>query len=193
MFYIYRKAAVDSTTTIYTRIKRPGRVSLFGCREGWLPWILKRKLEGTNASEPWQWHLTESEICRELEIDETQPSGNALVIDLKPGRGVELYEIVEAWGHSDCGWTPIMLRLRELKGKPSCSPTIDRFAVDNVACGPPVFSFYYVIGTIKNGDIFGKWTLPPPSSTNSVFLWPEAMTFFTEQANRVLASEFANT
>ena len=41
-------------------------------------------------------------------------------------------------------------------------------------------------GTVEEGKIVGKWTLPGPSPSNSVLLWPDTLEYFTSEARKVI-------
>ena len=44
----------------------------------------------------------------------------------------------------------------------------------------------YLDGTVRNGQLEGRWTAPRPSSTNSVLLWPFAFEYFAREANAII-------
>jgi hypothetical protein len=189
MYFIYKKKKTGSVTE-FTKVDKSSKVCLFGCNEGWIPWILKQSLAGSQAnSEPLYWHLSETEIIRELEKDKDKPSGNALIIDLKPKiqDRLSLYEVVEAWGHSANGWSPVMLRLKALfVDADPAKFNRARFTRSNTETIGPFFSLYYLRGTVVGGELQGTWNLPGPSSTNSVVLWPDTMKYFSEVAQQIL-------
>jgi hypothetical protein len=191
MYHIYKKRVVGSSTE-YTLVNKADKVCLFGCNNGWIPWILKQSLVGSKAnSEPLKWHISEDEIKQELEKDQVKPSGNALVIDLKPSdtANLSLYEVLEAWGCSENGWTPVMLRLNALFIDADAKRfSRERFTRADAQATGPIFSMYYVRGSVGGGELTGTWNLPGPSSTNSVLLWPDTLTYFSEEANRILTA-----
>lgn len=85
--------------------------SLFGCRSGWIPRMLARSLP-PGQSEPYSWRL---DVPRSLA--EAGTANGALIIDLEPQQrqsNLSPYELLEVWGHSSSGWTPIMMHLRGL-------------------------------------------------------------------------------
>jgi hypothetical protein len=118
--------------------------------------------------------------------DDDKPTGNTLIIDLKPNDegNLSLYEIVEAWGHSDRNWTPVMLRLKCL----FCDEDASRFdrrdfkRTDADILTEPIFSFYYARGTVVDSELKGMWTLAPPGAANSALLWPKTMRYFCQNA-----------
>jgi hypothetical protein len=189
MYLIY-KTKKSGLATEFTKVEKRYKVCLFGRNEGWIPWILKQSLIGSKAnSEPLYWHLSEALITEELEKDQEKPNGNALLIDLKPHdkKNLSLYQVLEAWGHSASGWSPVMLRLRALFV--DADPTKfdrTRFTRSDCETTGPIFSLYYARGTVDGGNLKGTWNLPRPSSTNSVVLWPDTMRYFSNAARRVL-------
>jgi hypothetical protein len=187
MYVLYKKT-LDGAITRYERLKHGFQVSLFGCNEGWIPWILRQTITKTD-NQPLRWHLSESEISQVIERDQSVPDGNALVIDLKPNQtsNLSLYEVVEAWGHSENDWTPVMLRLKglfvdEKEGFDKARFTRTEEQIDK----RPIFSMYYVRGTVKNGQICGTWNLTAPGSANSALLWAETMKYFSQQALKII-------
>ena len=143
-----------------------------------------------SQSEPLRWHLSETDIRRVIMEDPDKPTGNALIIDLKPNDAgnLSLYEIVEAWGHSACGWTPVMLRLKSL----FCDEDASKFdrcdftRTDTESSAEPIFSFYYARGTVRDGKLEGTWNLTAPGSADSALLWPDPMMFFCENATAAI-------
>lgn len=190
MYFVYQSRRRGSATH-YSRVTKGSNVSLFGRNEGWIPWILSKCLPSLdNQSEPLLWHLSETDIRREIMQDEDKPTGNALIIDLKPNdaRNLSLYEIEEAWGHSAKRWTPVMLRLKRL----FCDENAANFdrrdftLTDANIRSEPIFSFYYARGTVLDGKLEGTWNLTAPGSANSALLWPDTMTYFCQNATAAI-------
>ena len=180
MYALYEKVAqVDSY-----RYRFAEGVSLFGCNNGYTPWLLLKTMERT-ASEPLPWHLDIGAALRTVDQGD-----HALIINLKPNSktaNLSLYEVMEVFGYSADGWTPVMLYLRGLFVDEDPS----RFDAQDFVRAPadaedPVFSMMYLNGTVRNGALDGRWTTPGPSSTNSVLLWPSAFTYFAEQAATIM-------
>ena len=95
-----------------TRYQFQGPVSLFGCDSGFIPWLLSLKIPHART-EPFRWHVN---VIDDLGSS-SEYLGNTLVIDLKPKQkqtNVSLYEVMDVWGYSDNGWSPILLRLNGL-------------------------------------------------------------------------------
>jgi len=44
----------------------------------------------------------------------------------------------------------------------------------------------YAAGTVKSGQLHGKWNPPGPSPTNAVLLWPDALAYFMKCAKSKL-------
>jgi len=175
---------------LYTTYLVPGgarynlieRVSLFGCRVGYIPWMLNEHIP-QGQGEPFSW-----KINVRTELDRLDLANHTLIIDLKPNssaRNVSLYEIADVWGVSANGWTPIMFRLRGLFMDQSDASLDDRdFVRHSDEIEENIFSMMYLNGTVQNGSIFGPWTPPGPSATNSVLLWPDTMDYFSSEARK---------
>jgi hypothetical protein len=181
MYALYRKTPDGSDGHRYQFVEK---TSLFGCHSGWIPELLKHSLAST-ANEPIKWHVSVENGLRGAEYP-----GCTLIIDLKPknaGTNLSLYEVVEVWGHSSQGWTPIMLHLTGLfiDEDPNAFNRNDftRHAAD---IDDPIFSMMYLKGTIRDGKLVDKWTTPGPSSTNSVLVWPDTLKYFAEEAARLM-------
>jgi len=85
--------------------------SLFGCKSGYLPWFLKNQLSAAQ-SEPLKWHVN-----MERSFKNAGQNNQVLIINLKPNRKdrkISLYELMDVWGSSHNGWTPVMFHLRGL-------------------------------------------------------------------------------
>ena len=104
------------------------------------------------------------------------------IIDLKPKEKtthLSFYELLDAWGVSGSGWTPIMLRLRGLfVDEPVGDTNWQEFSIPDSKRPEPIYEFLYVNGGVKNGNISGKFTAPPSSPTNGALLWPPTLTYF---------------
>ena len=159
---------------------------LFGCNQGCISWLLGETLtEG--ASEPFQWRLNLDEAFCLPAVD---MAGSALIINLKPNAkspNLSLYEVVEVFGFSDSGWTPVMFYLRGLfvDDDPARFDAKD-FVRSPVEVHDPIFSMTYMAGTVRDGHIAGTWGPPGPSPTNSVMLWPVPFRYFAQQAHAIL-------
>lgn len=181
MYYVYEK--LQSSRGFRYKYREDTRLA--GCKMGKIPHLLEIHLDGS-GSEPLRWHyILEEELARTHRWKDC-----ALIIDLKPNdpeRKLSLYEIVEAWGYSCRGWTPILLRLRGLFVDQS-SAQIDPhdFVYEDSGGESPIFSMMYMRGTVKDGCLEGTWAFPRPSSTNSVLLWPETLNYFADEAAGVM-------
>jgi len=158
------------------------RVSLFGCNEGFIPWLLRKSIPHSQR-EPYRWHL-----CIGAELENTEYPGSALVVDLKPKQkqtNLSLYEVLNVYGYSDHGWTPILLHLSGLFV--DVDPTmVDRncFSVEDEERDEPIFEFLYLAGSVSGGKLTGKWIAPPASPTNAALLWPEPLEYFNQCIQR---------
>lgn len=151
--------------------------SLAGCDKGILARYLNRTV-GSEVSEPHRW---------EVDLDEAvatvYPEADAFVVDFSPGGQEYLsqFKLEKAWGYSRNGWTPLLLRLRELVHSVRVSEhDRRRFVVEYDGERDVVHSFMYVRGTIVDGEIEGTWNFPGPSRT-AAFLWPDHFEFFKDR------------
>ena len=175
MYALYEKVA-DGESYSY---RFGEQVSLFGCNSGYIPWLLAKTIDKA-ASEPLAWHLIVDDA-----LGVVGKKDHALIINLKPNSkepNLSLYEVMEVFGYSASGWTPVMLYLRGLfvDEKPAKFDA-NAFVRSPADAEDPIFSMTYLNGTVRNGAIQGRWTAPGPSSTNSVLLWPDAFKYFAEQ------------
>lgn len=158
------------------------KTCLFGCNSGKIASLLREELTSEN-NEPYKWHI---DMLKQM------PRGKTLIINLKPNNietNMSIYEIVNVWGYSEHDWTPIMLHLRGLiVDETSQKFNEERFSVKTSNIDDPIFSMLYLNGTVKNGEIVGKWTAPRPSPTNSCLLWPETFQYFIEARKSILSA-----
>lgn len=175
MYALYERTRLGSNATRY-KIKKK-KISLFGCNSGFIPRLLALKLP-PNQGEPYKWHIdVVGELGRHPDYKD-----NTILIDLKPKQNktnLSLYEVMDVWGYSDNGWTPILLRLNGLfiDEAPSLVNRNDFTRKDNDVDGP-IYEFLYLDGSVKAGKITGSWAPPPASPTNAVLLWPETLNYF---------------
>jgi hypothetical protein len=182
MFALYEKERVDAGNHyVFSRA-----ISLFGCNSGLIPMMLRTNLSA-DASEPHPWHVDVDHALHALDH-----AGRTIVIDLMPNAKppkLSLYELVDVWGYSGYGWTPLMFHLRALfvEEDPNAYNKLDFIRLDNEV-DDPVFSMTYTPNsTVSKGLLTGKWLPPGPSSTNSVLLWPYAFTYFADRVAQVMA------
>lgn len=174
VYTLYRRTKVGKNSTRYEKIEK---ISLFGCNEGFIPWLLAFKIPPTQ-NEPYGWHV---DILPELDAQPDYRSGS-LIIDLKPKQtktNVSLYEVLDVWGWSESGWTPVLLRLNGLFMDES-PETMNRedFVRDDADIQGPIYEFLYLAGSVNNGTLDGLWVPPPASPTNAALLWPEPLNYF---------------
>ena len=160
------------------------KISLFGCKMGYVPRLLRQQLTD-DLSQPLAWHVNVEFGLRDEGKDK-----QTFIIDLKPNSkepNLSLYEVADVWGYSSSGWTPILLHLRGLlvDKDPECFNR-SHFDLELKQIDDPIFSMMYLRGTVKNGQLEGRWTTPGPSTTNSVLLWPDAFEYFQQQAQRLM-------
>jgi hypothetical protein len=174
LYAIYTKDKSDDAS----RFVFSKQVSLFGCHVGLVPKLLARSVP-QNQGEPYCWHL-----ALETSLAAAEHPNSALVIDLKPKQNrtnVSLYELLDVWGYSAAGWTPILLHLSGLfvDAEPSTCSRNDFTVRDNEREGP-IYEVLYVNGTVSKGQIVGGWNCPPASPTNGALLWPDTLNYFIE-------------
>jgi hypothetical protein len=155
------------------------QVSLFGCNNGFIPWLLQLQTP-PGQNEPYLWHLDVQKALTHTE----EYQGSTLVIDLKPKQhktNVSLYEMLDVWGYSSNGWTPILLHLGGLfvDANPT-SVNRNDFTISNNEIEGPIYEVLYLDGSIKDGNLDGTWNAPPASPTNAALLWPDALNYFVK-------------
>jgi hypothetical protein len=183
MYYLYDKMPLDGGFQFKLREK----TQLFGCNNGWIPYFAKRNLT-ESSREPFLWRSN----VRSIFAEDGDPSAT-LLVDLKPNSAspsLSLYELIEVWGYSNRGWTPIMLRLRGLfvDQDPNQSERRD-FTRTGEQIQDPIFSLMYLQGSVEGKRLRGRWTAPGRSSTNSVLLWPETLKYFMSEASKVISQK----
>lgn len=111
-----------------------------------------------------------------------------VIIDIKPSSTDEivLCEIDSIFGFSYENWSPIMMRLRQLHNQDR-EEGFDKYyfeypAEENTEV---IYTMAYLNGSFKDGELHGTWNWPGKSNTNSVLLWPEAMSYFIKQISRL--------
>jgi hypothetical protein len=171
-YYIYDAKVIGNSTHLRWHGEE---TSLAGCNNGCIVREL-RKIIRSEINPPIGWTLPISEIYRK--------SNQAFVIDLNPnGKESNLAELESVFGFSylgDPGWSPVLLKLNGLTNGWSK----DDFDEDDfeyiTAQAEVMYTFLYLRGSFFNGEITGTWNFPAPSSTNSLLLYPEAMSFLFE-------------
>ncbi|MBI3578197.1 MAG: hypothetical protein HY089_02145 [Ignavibacteriales bacterium] len=176
MYYRYLKSRDNDSMVRYKKIEE--NICLFGCNEGFIPWLLEKQIP-YGQNEPYLWHLDiEKSLAKTKEY-----LNSTLVIDLKPYQhkdNLSLYEVLNIWGYSSNGWTPILLHLAGLFVDVDPN-SVDRnnFQIAESDIDSPIYEVLYIKdGTVKDGKIVGTWNPPPPSSTNGALLWPETLKYF---------------
>ncbi len=172
MYALYTKDR--AATGIRYRLKE--EACLFGCNQGWIPWLLQQRM-GTTDNEPLAWHVPVLDT-----IENTEYRGCTLIIDIKPKNKdskLHLSELIDVWGYSADGWTPLLMRTSPLfvEDDPKQYNRED-FVIEGDGKFDPVYSTLYVQGSVEQGKISGKWIPPRASPTNSALLWPPVMSYF---------------
>ncbi len=109
-------------------------------------------------TEPLFWH-----VDLVAELPSLYGPGAHFLIDLMPNNSSELalYELLDAWGHSENSWTPAMFRLRglivdgdksELRGEPSHLTTMTSTRPSTLSCTSMALSdreLFMVLGHLR--------------------------------------------
>jgi hypothetical protein len=169
MYYRYKKTVAQPV--MYAE-RRPEH--LFGCRRGLIPALLSQQLAdaGIIGAEPCPWHIDLAATMGR--------TGEAIIVDMRPGQGPLLYgELLDVWGYSNDGWSPILLRFQILLlDADRTTVSVDPIQEHRPLKSESVYSFMYLRGSVAHGSLTGKWTPAGPSSTNAVLLWPRALGYF---------------
>lgn len=176
MYARYKKSQIENGVFRYEFVEP---ISLFGCNNGFIPWLLQGQTL-SDQNEPYLWHLNVQEALAKTD----EYPGSTLIIDLKPKQNktnLSLYELLDVWGYSDSGWTPILLHLGGLfvDADPNSVNRNDFVIAENKIDGP-IYEVLYLDGFIKNGKIVGTWNAPPASPTNAALLWPKTLNYFVQ-------------
>ena len=176
MYASYLRSRVGERQSRYQFQKQ---ISLFGCNKGIIPKLLRAKIPH-GQGEPFCWHV---DVVEELGSCAGW-EGSTLVIDLKPkqnDKSLSLYEVMDAWGYCNCNWSPILLRLNGLfVEQDPASINREDFVRNDEEIDGPIYEFLYLNGSVKEGELVGKWTAPPVSPTNAALLWPDTLRYFVE-------------
>jgi hypothetical protein len=184
MYAAFKKER-KGNSNLHQFTKIDGKICLFGRKNGWIPWLLEMAMP-KGQDEPYRWHLCLEEAlgwkkANEYAAKQYNNDVNAVLINIKPGsHELFLCELLDVWGFSAYGWTPMLWHLRVLEPKNTkCTPNrFDDFtAAKN---GDAVYEFLYMAGTVKKGKIDGTWIAPKSSPTNAALLWPEPLNYFME-------------
>ena len=179
MYGLYSKAVIENQV----QYKFEEEISIFGCNNGYIPWLLSYKLK-KGDNEPLKWHINiESELNNSTE---EYYHNTSIIIDIKPKNKNETYltmaELTDVWGYSDSSWTPMLFRLNMLFTDHDINLADKKlFKIENGIEPEIVYSIIYARGSIKDGKIAGRWTPPSMSPTNSTLLWPETLKYFYDQ------------
>lgn len=178
MYAIYKKQCENGTSKfIYLE-----KTALFGCNVGLIPRILRNSMSSEQA-EPYLWH-----IPIEKALKENGYPNSTIIIDLRPNKNevdLSLYELLDVWGYSSSGWTPIMLHMRGLfVDEDSTKYNRYDFKIADCEREEPIYEFLYLQGSVSNGELYDKWTAPPVSPTNAALLWPDPLRYFIKCINQ---------
>lgn len=160
------------------------KCSLFGCNEGFIPWLLNRNLP-PSQDEPYKWHVSIRDAFDGANYEKTDFTDSALIIDLTPNRPeLNLFEVLDVWGFSSHGWSPILLHLSGLFVDVDPEEVNDRkFTIKDSDRSEPIYEFMYLRGSVSKGKLKGPWTLPMVP-LNGALLWPESLSYFIESIKK---------
>jgi hypothetical protein len=180
MFLKYNRKT-QKEGTVYKNI---GNFSLAGYKNGLIFKALNKKYENEikeiKNNEGFEWNISADNMIASIKNDSTCDS---LIIDAKPNneQDILLLEIENIWGRTEDVWTPILLELNEIPTKkPYAGFDKNNFMIDNGLEQKKVFTMLYLNGSFKDGKREGIWNFSGRSPTNSIFLWPETLKYFTE-------------
>jgi len=157
------------------RFNFSNEISLAGCNNGIIPRLLEGMIK-KESKPPVGWIIPISDIyCR---------NNQAVIIDIKPknkkNNETFLCELDLVFGFSYSEWTPVMYRLKHLLfSVKNTEPDKNNFIAPETS--EILYTMSYLSGSFKDGQLTGTWNPPGPSATNSLLLWPEAITFFYQQ------------
>ncbi|MCG2717491.1 MAG: hypothetical protein L6408_01475 [Nanoarchaeota archaeon] len=168
MYALYDQVKESSTL----KLKFKKEISLAGSQSGLIPTALKSILT-KNQSAPFGWHLSIPEIYIE--------TNQFVIIDIRPNnkkyKNIFICELTDVFGYSYLKWTPILFRLKGLYVDIPPS-SIDKNFFEYPANPELIYTMLYLSGSVSEGKLVGTWNYPGPSPTNSVLLWPEALSYF---------------
>jgi hypothetical protein len=174
MYNIYN---VEKKGSVYSYNLFMKNIPLFGSKNGLIVKILKI-ITPPNQNEEYKW-----KINMETDLPKIDLPNKSIIIDLKPRteNNVSLYEIKNIFGYSSFGWTPMMFHLKALKvDEKGDQKQKEKFEIKDINLDN-IFTFIHVYdGSVRKGEIIGKWIPPRPSSTNSVLLWEKTLDYFIE-------------
>lgn len=163
-YYLYKRSAKGNEVhLIYDK-----KICLAGCNQG----IVPKKLMSSNAKMKtpfaWTWALAQ----------EYNNRNESVLIDIKPKKDELFYcELDSVFGVCYDDWTPVMYRLRRLYAYEKRGRDENHFVFDGIG-HETIYTTSYMLGTLKDGQLAGKWTGPNLSSSNGALLWPETVAHF---------------
>lgn len=175
MYHTYQK----DTSNGAMHFQKRSIISIAGCNKGIIAKHLNKVIDKT-FDEPLGWTIEIKDLIEQIALD-----GNTIIIDMKPNseKEVLLFELITIHGYSSFGWTPILLEFKEvLTDEDPAKWNKDDFTIQKQS-NQIVRAFLYLRGSIKKGELYGKWIFAPPSSTNGALLWLNAWNFFVEKTS----------
>lgn len=178
MYYLYQ-VNKQSGKNIYDYKET---IKIFGCNNGIIVKMLKKKLI-PNQNEEYKWHLNLERDLPKIGLPES-----AIIIDLKPNaeNNLSLYQLIDIFGYSSCGWTPMMWHLKPIYIDEEGSEDEKWYFEIDINANEDIYTFCHVQdGSVKNGKIIGTWVAPRPSSTNSALLWDNTIDYFINSREEI--------
>lgn len=142
-------------------------------------------LKLTNGASPNKWHVTGPELVAEiLRINPNLGPATDVLIDLKPAaKEVSLYRLLDVWGFSDNGWTPVALHLEALIVE---TPSHDPAAFKrSFTAGPnceSVAEFLYLQGATAKDT----WNWGRIGGVNGALLWPDTFRYLAGELGKAI-------
>ncbi|MDA8015054.1 MAG: hypothetical protein MPK09_05505 [Gammaproteobacteria bacterium] len=170
----YNKTATDTGF----RYQYVSPCSFFGKHSGDIPNMLRLKMP-KGQGEPYDWHVNVPDGLKKI----AKPGeGNAFLIDLMPNqkKWVSRLELLDVWGYSNDGWTPLALRLESLLYEARGGPSNPKdFVLRKKDREPLIHTFIYARGGIENGEFTGTWN-SSSRTINSAILHKPALRHFVK-------------
>ncbi len=177
-FYLYNVAASSSGRSF----AQGAEVKLAG-NTGPLAALALRS--PSNSDVPNKWHATGTEIVTQILASNPKLSpATDIVIDLKPRQKVvSLFRLLDVWGFSSNGWTPIALHLEALFDDENDDPGPFKkaFHVPSRKC-ESVGEFLYLQGAAAKDT----WNWGKIGRVNGTLLWPDAFAYLAGELRKVL-------
>lgn len=137
------------------------------------------------AGFPNKWHASSADVAAQLlRMNASLGPATDVVIDLKPdAKLVSLYRLLDVWGFSSHGWSPVALHLEALAVDRSVDEPL-KFK-HSFPAGPEcesVGEFLYLQGAGPKD----KWTWGRNGQVNGTLLWPDAFRYLAGELGEAI-------